>query len=117
MFAALAVVGLLGFLAGEVTVISVILSPCTADYHYGDHSSDCPVSGTFSHYPDKFQHELVLETVRLKLTPCIYAALTTIAGFGSLLTCDIYPVITFGWMMVGGIIVSLVCFPYFSLPP
>jgi predicted RND superfamily exporter protein len=45
--------------------------------------------------------------VRLKLKPCVYAALTTIAGFGSLVLCDILPVITFGWMMIGGLIVSL----------
>jgi len=57
--------------------------------------------------PDLSQNDLVLETVRLKLTPCVYAALTTIAGFGSLLACDIKPVVTFGWMMVAGIIVSL----------
>jgi hypothetical protein len=41
------------------------------------------------------------------VTPCLYAALTTIAGFGSLLLCDILPVKTFGWMMIAGIIVSL----------
>jgi hypothetical protein len=42
------------------------------------------------------------------LTPCLYAALTTIAGFGSLLLCDILPVRTFGWMMSAGIAVSLI---------
>jgi predicted RND superfamily exporter protein len=40
--------------------------------------------------------------------PCLYAALTTIAGFGSLLLGDILPVITFGWMMIAGISLSLV---------
>ncbi|MFQ5779702.1 MAG: RND family transporter, partial [Nitrospiria bacterium] len=38
---------------------------------------------------------------------CLYAALTTIAGFASLILCDILPVINFGWMMIAGIIVSL----------
>ncbi len=38
----------------------------------------------------------------------MYAVLTTIAGFGSLVLCDILPVITFGWMMIAGLIVSLV---------
>jgi predicted RND superfamily exporter protein len=42
------------------------------------------------------------------VTPCLYAGLTTIAGFGSLLLCDLLPVKTFGWMMIAGIIVSLV---------
>jgi predicted RND superfamily exporter protein len=42
------------------------------------------------------------------LTPCLYAALTTIAGFISLLLSDILPVRTFGWMMSAGIAVSLI---------
>ncbi|MGD8993191.1 MAG: MMPL family transporter, partial [Desulfobacterales bacterium] len=49
-----------------------------------------------------------LDTVGIMLTPCLYAALTTIAGFGSLLLCDILPVRTFGWMMSAGIAVSLI---------
>ena len=40
------------------------------------------------------------------LTPCLYAALTTVVGFGSLVTSDILPVKTFGWMMSAGIAVS-----------
>ena len=50
---------------------------------------------------------LVQETVRSKFIPCLYAALTTIAGFASLLLCDIKPVIHFGWMMSIGILFSL----------
>ena len=50
---------------------------------------------------------LVKETIRTKFVPCLYAALTTIAGFGSLLLCDIKPVIHFGWMMSIGILLSL----------
>jgi predicted RND superfamily exporter protein len=41
------------------------------------------------------------------VTPCLFAALTTIAGFGSLMFSDILPVRTFGWMMIAGIGVSL----------
>jgi predicted RND superfamily exporter protein len=58
--------------------------------------------------PETEQRKLVLDTVGSMLKPCLYAALTTIAGFGSLLLCDILPVITFGWMMIGGITVSLI---------
>jgi predicted RND superfamily exporter protein len=54
------------------------------------------------------QRELIRQTVRLKFKPCLYAALTTIAGFGSLVLCDILPVINFGWMMIGGLIISLI---------
>jgi predicted RND superfamily exporter protein len=56
--------------------------------------------------PEADQRTLVLQTVHLMLTPCLYAALTTIAGFVSLLLCDILPVKTFGWMMIAGIVVS-----------
>lgn len=58
--------------------------------------------------PDSDQRTLVSDTVRAKFTPCLYAALTTIAGFSSLLFCDIKPVIHFGWMMSAGILVSLI---------
>ena len=53
------------------------------------------------------QRQLILDTVRQMMTPCWFAALTTIAGFGSLLFCDILPVKTFGWMMIAGILTSL----------
>jgi len=109
VFAAIAMVGLLGFFGWEVTVISsnfislqLIITMAVTIHLIVRYRELSAI------HPDWSQHELVLETVRLKLTPCIYAALTTIAGFGSLLVCDIYPVITFGWMMVAGIIVSLV---------
>ncbi len=58
--------------------------------------------------PKAPNHQLILDTVVVKLKPCVYAVLTTIAGFGSLVLCDILPVITFGWMMIAGLIVSLV---------
>jgi predicted RND superfamily exporter protein len=58
--------------------------------------------------PETEKRKLILDTVRFMMRPCLYAALTTIAGFGSLLFCDILPVITFGWMMIAGITVSLV---------
>jgi len=60
------------------------------------------------HNPTAGQRQLILDTVRQMMTPCLFAALTTIAGFGSLVFCDILPVKTFGWMMMAGIAVSLV---------
>ncbi|MBW1913855.1 MAG: RND family transporter [Deltaproteobacteria bacterium] len=57
--------------------------------------------------PEQDQRTLLQNTVRTKFIPCLYAALTTIAGFGSLLFCDIKPVIHFGWMMSAGILLSL----------
>ncbi len=58
--------------------------------------------------PESSQRTLVANTVKSKFVPCLYATLTTIAGFSSLLFCDIKPVIHFGWMMSAGILVSLV---------
>jgi predicted RND superfamily exporter protein len=59
-------------------------------------------------YPETGQRQLILDMVRQMMTPCLFATLTTIAGFGSLLFCNILPVKTFGWMMIGGISVSLI---------
>ncbi|MBC2714026.1 MAG: RND family transporter [Desulfobacteraceae bacterium] len=109
VLAAIAMIGLLGLFDWEVTVISSnfislqLIITMAVTIHLVVRYRELLATN-----PDLTQRELVLETVRLKLAPCIYAALTTIAGFGSLLSCDIYPVITFGWMMVGGIIVSLI---------
>ncbi|MBW2192817.1 MAG: MMPL family transporter, partial [Deltaproteobacteria bacterium] len=58
--------------------------------------------------PETGHRKLILDAVSSMWKPCLYAALTTIAGFGSLLLCDILPVITFGWMMSAGIAVSLI---------
>lgn len=57
--------------------------------------------------PQKDQRTLVHDTIRTKFVPCAYAALTTIAGFSSLVMCDIKPVINFGWMMSAGLVLSL----------
>lgn len=56
--------------------------------------------------PDASSAELVAETVCSKLVPCLYTTLTTIAGFISLIICDIKPVKDFGMMMAMGLIIS-----------
>ena len=106
---AIAMFGLLGFFEWEVTVISSnfvslqLIITMAITLHLVVRYREL-----HQRHPYMDQNSLVLETVRLKLKPCIYAALTTIAGFVSLLLCNIKPVITFGWMMVAGITVSLV---------
>jgi predicted RND superfamily exporter protein len=107
-FSAISMMGLLGLFGWEVTVISsnfislqlIITMAITIhlivryrELHFNN--------------PEAEQRKLILDTVCLMLKPCLYAGLTTIAGFGSLLLCDILPVITFGWMMSAGITVSL----------
>jgi uncharacterized protein len=108
-FSAISMIGLLGLFGWEVTVISsnfislqLIITMAITIHLIVRYRELCIKN------PDAKQRELVLDTVRLMGKPCLYAALTTIAGFGSLLLCDILPVINFGWMMSAGITVSLV---------
>jgi len=107
-FSAISMMGLLGMFGWQVTVISSnfislqLIITMAITIHLIVRYREL-----LSQNPETEQRELILDTIRLKLTPCLYAALTTIAGFGSLLFCDILPVITFGWMMSAGIIVSL----------
>ena len=105
----LCMVGLLGWFGWDVTVISsnfvslqLIMTMAMA-IHLIVYYRECLMLE-----PHMDNHALVLKTVSVKLKPCLYAALTTIAGFGSLIMCDILPVITFGWMMIAGLVLSLV---------
>ncbi|HEY7774380.1 MAG TPA: efflux RND transporter permease subunit [Marinagarivorans sp.] len=63
----------------------------------------------------KNQQDLVVETIKRKLKPCFYAGFTTTIGFGSLIFSGVQPVISFGWMMVVAMLVtlavSLILFP------
>jgi len=54
------------------------------------------------------QYDLVLQTVTSMLKPSFFVVLTTIAGFSSLVYSGILPVITFGYMMSVGLVVSFV---------
>ncbi len=108
-FSAISMIGLLGLFGWEVTVISsnfislqlIITMAITIHlivrYRELLHNN-----------PEAEKRKLILDTVSFMMRPCLYAALTTTAGFGSLLFCDILPVITFGWMMIAGITVSLI---------
>lgn len=61
------------------------------------------------------QQEIVQQTFCHKLNPCFYAGLTTAVGFVSLVFSGIQPVVSFGWMMIVAmaisILTSLVLFP------
>jgi len=105
----MAMMGVLGMFGWEVTVISsnfislqLILTLAISVHLIVRYRE------FLTRNPDSDQRTLVQNTVRSKFVPCLYAALTTIAGFGSLLLCDIKPVIHFGWMMSAGIVLSLV---------
>lgn len=58
--------------------------------------------------PQMDQRTLVKDTVHSMFIPCLYATLTTIAGFSSLVFCDIKPVINFGLMMSAGLVLSII---------
>jgi predicted RND superfamily exporter protein len=105
---AICMIGLLGWLGWEVTVVSsnfislqLIMTMALA-IHLIVRYRELLVRN-----PQVPNHQLILDTICLMLKPCVYTVLTTIAGFGSLVLSEILPVITFGWMMVVGLIVSL----------
>jgi len=105
----LCMIGFLGWFGWDVTVISsnfislqLIMTMAMA-IHLIVYYREC-----LRLEPDLDSRTLILKTITTKLKPCVYAALTTIAGFGSLVLCDILPVITFGWMMIAGLALSLV---------
>ena len=120
LFAVTSMLGLLGIFGWDVTVISsnfislqLIITLAIVVHlivRYREYMAEMP---------DADHRTLVKKTIHTKFIPCLYAALTTIAGFVSLLLCNIKPVINFGWMMAFGIIVSLlmtfVLFPAFLM--
>ena len=58
-------------------------------------------------YPNESQKFLLIETTYMMIKPCLFTALTTIAGFSSLVFSGLLPVINFGWMMSVAIMISL----------
>ena len=58
-------------------------------------------------YPEMDEGEPLSRTVAHKWTPSLFTTLTTIAGFSSLILCDIKPVKDFGMMMSLALVVSL----------
>ena len=109
MVSAICMIGLLEWLGWEVTVISsnfislqLIITMAITVHLIVRYRELLALT------PQAPNRGLIFETVRLKMVPCLYSVLTTIAGFGSLVVCDIRPVIAFGWMMIVGLIVSLV---------
>ncbi len=104
-----AMIGILGIFGWEVTVISSnfislqLIITMALTIHLIVRYRELQVDN-----PEWSQMELVRNTVFSKFVPCLYTTLTTVAGFGSLLICDILPVITFGLMMSVGLVVSLI---------
>ncbi len=115
-YAGLLMIGLLGLVGWNVTVISsnfislMLIITMSMNVHlivrYRQLAND---------FPEYSQHDLVLTTTSKMVWPCLYTALTTIMAFSSLVVSGIKPVIDFGWMMTIGLSVtfltSFILFP------
>ncbi len=105
LYAVSIMIGLLGMLDWQVTVISsnfislMLILTLSMNIHLIVRYRQ--LSGSFA-----TQYELVKETVSQMVWPCLYTALTTIVAFASLVFSDIKPVIDFGYMMTIGLIVT-----------
>ena len=107
IFSVALMMGLLGLIGWKVTVISsnfislMLIITMSMNVHlivrYRQLLRDKPHMN---------QRQLVFETARKMVWPCLYTALTTMMGFGSLVVSDIKPVIDFGWMMTLGLAVT-----------
>ena len=105
IYSVLFMIGLLGILNWQVTVISsnfislMLILTLSMNIHlivrYRQLSSSSPS-----------QYDAISLTVRQMVWPCLYTALTTIVAFASLILSDIKPVSDFGYMMTFGLIVT-----------
>ena len=108
-YAGLLMIGMLGLVGWKVTVISsnflalMLIITISMNIHltvrYRQLHRD---------FPELSHRGLVAATVQRMVWPCLYTALTTIIGFGSLVFSGIKPVIDFGWMMSIGLAVTFV---------
>ena len=106
-YSALIMIGVLGLIGWKVTVISsnflalMLIITISMNIHlivrYLQLHRDNPGDD---------QLMLVRNTTHKMVRPCLYTALTTVIGFGSLVVSDIKPVIDFGWMMSAGLAVT-----------
>jgi predicted RND superfamily exporter protein len=112
----LMMVGLLGALQWRVTVVSsnfvalMLIFSLSLTVHLIQRYRELHAEN-----PNADQRWLIRTTLRDKTRPCIFTAITTMVGFGSLLVSGIRPVIDFGWMMVIGMAV-VVCTTFVLFP-
>jgi predicted RND superfamily exporter protein len=115
-YAGTVMIGMLGLIGWKVTVISsnflalMLIMTISMSIHLAVRYRQF-LQAT----PDEAHTTLVSNTLGKMVWPCLYSALTTIIGFGSLVVCDIKPVRDFGWMMSVGLAVAFLT--SFSLFP
>ena len=106
-YASAVMIGMLGLIGWEVTVISsnflalMLIITISMNIHLAVRYTQL-----LRDMPEESQLGLVSITLRRMVRPCLYTALTTIIGFGSLVFSDIKPVRDFGWMMSVGLAVA-----------
>lgn len=106
IYASVTMIGLLGFVGWEVTVISsnflalMLIMTLSMNIHLTVRYRQLVAESTAG-----TQAELVAATLQRMVWPCLYTALTTIIGFGSLVVSGIKPVRDFGLMMSLGLCV------------
>jgi len=107
--AALSMTGLLGILGWKVTVISTnffslsLVMTLSVSIHLVVRYRELALAS-----PNAELADLLKQTLRQMLTPCVLTTLTTIAAFASLIVSHIQPVIDFGWMMAIGVCIALI---------
>ncbi len=115
-YASVVMIGMLGLIGWEVTVISsnflalMLIITISMNIHLAVRYRQL-----LQDMPDAGQVDLVETTLRRMVWPCLYTSLTTIIGFSSLVFSDIKPVQDFGWMMSAGLMVAFLT--SFSLFP
>ncbi len=108
-FSALAMIGILGMFDWPVTVVSSnfvslqLIMTLAMSIHLIVRYRELALQN-----PDAEHRYLVFATIDSVMIPILYSGLTTIAGFASLIYAGIKPVITFGWMMSIGMVVSMI---------
>ncbi|MGI6722879.1 MAG: efflux RND transporter permease subunit [Arcobacteraceae bacterium] len=101
--------GVLGFFGWEVTVLSSnyialqLILTISIVLHLVTRYRELVIK-----YPKSSQKKLVMNAVLSKIKPSIFAVLTTMVGFGSLIISNIKPVIDLGWMIGTSLFLSLV---------
>lgn len=115
-FITIGILGVLGLVGWKLTVISsnflalTLILTISINIHLIVRYREL-----YRERPELGHRDLVRHTARDMASPCLYTSLTSIIGFGSLLSSDIRPIADFGAMMCMSLL--LVYFVVFTLVP
>ncbi len=106
--ASVIVVGILGLMDWRVTVVSsnfmslLLITTISLTVHLIVRYRQLRATRRYTEHGKLLRHAVIS-----MWKPCLYTALTTIVAFASLLTSGISPIISFGWIMVIGVLTAL----------